>query len=655
MGPLRHVYEHNHFWQRIQQEIGDGYTRASIEGGYSFSKGSPKVISFAAVKARRRHCAARWLLSVGLLASAISNAMAGWVHLGWSPVTDTNVVGVHIYYGAASRTYTHVISPGLATEVTISGLRDGFKYFFAAVSYYADGSQSDYSPEDSEYIPAPNKSANTFGDVSGAYNGLFFATNQATSAGAFSLFVDGRGVYSGYLQTAGVRASFRGQLDPWCQATSLVSEANNRSLTLRFHIGNNGPGQLIGQISDGAMISVLTAGRAWSNTRTAPAPFAGRYTCVLPGQGSDPSSPEGYGFATAQITTRGLAMLAGTLADGTHFSRSAPVSEDATWPFYAPLYSGGGSVVSLLTFTNRASDDLNGMMRWIKPAMSNTRYYPGGFANQSQMIGSIYNVPSPSTQPVLNLPNTSIAFTGGDLGSGFANVISIGSSSRVMNHSSNSLSMTFSIPNGTFRGTVVDPVNNRALPFTGVTFQKNASGYGLLFGTHQSSSVLIGSAFSLLSPVIISDLSDQSVLRGRNAIFSLNASGPPPLSYRWLVNGAVVAGAAESSFTISNALNTGTYRAIVGNAYGSATSRLANLLVGIPPQALGMLQSNSCITLRMQGTPGFGYVLQAATNLTPPIYWQNVLTNIADSNGSWSFTDTNVASEPNSFFRVAAP
>jgi len=123
--------------------------------------------------------------------------------------------------------------------------------------------------------------------------------------------------------------------------------------------------------------------------------------------------------------------------------------------------------MSLLTFTNRSTDDLNGMLTWIKPAMSNTRYYPAGFANRSEMIGSTYNVPS-SSQPVLNLPNTSIAFTGGDLGSGFENVISVGPSSRVMNHSSNSLSMTFSIPNGTFRGIVADTVNNRALPFNGV-------------------------------------------------------------------------------------------------------------------------------------------------------------------------------------------
>jgi hypothetical protein len=165
----------------------------------------------------------------------------------------------------------------------------------------------------------------------------------------------------------------------------------------------------------------------------------------------------------------------------------------------------------------------------------------------------------------------------------------------------------------------------------------------------------LGTAFGLLSPIITSDLSDQSVLRGRNVTFSLTASGLPPLDYNWFFNGVVVAGAAGSSLTISNASNTGTYQAIITNAYGSATSRLAHLLVGIPPQTLGALQTNRSITFRMQGTPGFGYVVQAATNLTPPINWQNVLTNVADSNGLWSFTETNVARHPNSFFRAAVP
>jgi hypothetical protein len=39
---------------------------------------------------------------------------------------------------------------------------------------------------------------------------------------------------------------------------------------------------------------------------------------------------------------------------------------------------------------------------------------------------------------------------------------------------------------------VVDPVSSRAMPFGGVAFQKGGAGYGLLLGTDQTSSVLLG-------------------------------------------------------------------------------------------------------------------------------------------------------------------
>jgi hypothetical protein len=137
-------------------------------------------------------------------------------------------------------------------------------------------------------------------------------------------------------------------------------------------------------------------------------------------------------------------------------------------------------------------DDLNGMISWTKPGMPNVRYYSAGFTNQSQMVGSTYTVPSPLTQPVLDLPNTFIAFTGGELGSGFTNTIGIGHSSRVTNQSPNGLDMTFSISTGTFRGNVVDPLGNLTMPFSGIAFQKNTAGYGLLLGIDQTSSVLLG-------------------------------------------------------------------------------------------------------------------------------------------------------------------
>jgi hypothetical protein len=380
---------------------------------------------------------------------------------------------------------------GLVTNATVSGLREGLTYFFANVAYTASGSFSDFSDEASQFIPLPN-SPNAFAVVSGPYNGLFFETNQIqqTTSGIISLFVTPRGTYSGRLQSGNIRASFHGQLAPSCQATNILSGPNNNSLFVQFRVDGNG--QLIGQVSNGNTISSLAAERTSFNSRASPAPFAGRYTCVLPGQGTDPAGPQAYGFGIAQIKTSGSAIFIGTLADRTHVTQATSVPDSGVWPFYAPLYSGNGSIMGLLTFTNLISTDLNGLINWIKPITPNTKHYSAGFTNQSQMIGSSYSMPSPITQPVLELPDAFIAFTGGNLDIGFTNTISIGRASRVANQSPNPLSLAFSISTGTFRGSVVDPVSGGTLPFSGVVFQKNSAGYGLLVDADQTSGVLLG-------------------------------------------------------------------------------------------------------------------------------------------------------------------
>jgi hypothetical protein len=62
----------------------------------------------------------------------------------------------------------------------------------------------------------------------------------------------------------------------------------------------------------------------------------------------------------------------------------------------------------------------------------------------------------------------------------------------------------------------------------------------------------------------------------------VTASGSAPLSYQWQRNGANIAGATSSSYTLSNAQTTDSgsrFRVIVTNAAGSATSNEATLTV----------------------------------------------------------------------------
>ena len=62
----------------------------------------------------------------------------------------------------------------------------------------------------------------------------------------------------------------------------------------------------------------------------------------------------------------------------------------------------------------------------------------------------------------------------------------------------------------------------------------------------------------------------------------------------------------------------------------------------------------NALSLQLAGTPGYPYILEAATNLTGQINWQPVMTNSADANGNWFITITNFSALPAEFFQVVA-
>jgi len=103
-------------------------------------------------------------------------------------------------------------------------------------------------------------------------------------------------------------------------------------------------------------------------------------------------------------------------------------------------------------------------------------------------------------------------------------------------------------------------------------------------------------------------------------------------------------------------VNTTNYFVVITNNYGSVTSSMAGLWVFVPPQnfsASGNASTNgNQLSLQLAGTPGYPYILQSATNLMPPVNWQSVLTNLADTYGNWSFTVTNLSAAPNLYYRA---
>lgn len=101
---------------------------------------------------------------------------------------------------------------------------------------------------------------------------------------------------------------------------------------------------------------------------------------------------------------------------------------------------------------------------------------------------------------------------------------------------------------------------------------------------------------------------------------------------------------AALTFSPANSANATNYFVVVTNNYGSVTSATVALTVFLPPQQFTVQNLGTGLQLQLAGTPYYPYILQSATNLTPPVNWQPVLTNPADGNGNWQFSDTNLNS-----------
>lgn len=84
------------------------------------------------------------------------------------------------------------------------------------------------------------------------------------------------------------------------------------------------------------------------------------------------------------------------------------------------------------------------------------------------------------------------------------------------------------------------------------------------------------------APSIAEQPANVTVSAGQPATFTVSASGVQPFQYQWLRNGAAIAGATQSTYTIQSttAADDGALiSATVSNAFGSATSNAATLTV----------------------------------------------------------------------------
>ncbi len=121
-------------------------------------------------------------------------------------------------------------------------------------------------------------------------------------------------------------------------------------------------------------------------------------------------------------------------------------------------------------------------------------------------------------------------------------------------------------------------------------------------------------------PEIIAEPADVSVQEGQPVVFSVEATGTAPLTYRWYCDDLPIPGAESNAYTLAAASladDNSAYCCVVSNAAGTATSRAALLTVTPLPQPVYATRvidgSNVTITV----TPPAGTMVWMGSEILP--------------------------------------
>jgi hypothetical protein len=328
---------------------------------------------------------------------------------------------------------------------------------------------------------------NPFIPIAGIYQGLFTSTNVAyPSSGWFSGKLRSSGAFTGNLRLAGGSYSWSGQfgLDGAWSNTLALRGLTPLSVQLQLDLAGT---TLSGQISNGVWTAELLANRP-VYSKLFNAPENGRYTLLFPGAGES-DQPGGDGYGTVKVDASGNITFGGALADGTKVAQSAFVSGAGQWPLYASLNSGKGLLFGWLTFTNLATNDIDGLVTWIKLPQSSAKYYKDGFTNAMELIASRYVFTN--GVPVLNMSTGQVWLANGNLAESFTNQVILATNNKVTGIGTNKLSLNITTSSGLFNGSVTPP-GGKVISIHGVVLQKQQYGGGFFLGTNQSGRVWMG-------------------------------------------------------------------------------------------------------------------------------------------------------------------
>ena len=172
-------------------------------------------------------------------------------------------------------------------------------------------------------------------------------------------------------------------------------------------------------------------------------------------------------------------------------------------------------------------------------------------------------------------------------------------------------------------------------------------------GSATSSAGMLTVTADPVAPSIVTQPSNQSVMAGQPATFSVAASGTQPFSYQWAKNGAPISGAISPNYTTpatTSADNGSTFVVTVTNAAGSMASNPATLSVNPDPVAPSITSqpANQSVTAGQSAT-----FTVAATGTAPLSYqWQKNGAAISGATSTSYTTPATTANDNGSTFQV---
>jgi hypothetical protein len=230
--------------------------------------------------------------------------------------------------------------------------------------------------------------------------------------------------------------------------------------------------------------------RTGYSARTNPAPQAGRYTLIFPGDPNGQAGPEGDGWGALTVDQAGNVLLQGGLPDGSKFTAASILSADGVWPLFVPLNQGRGMVIGWLKFTNSTESAVVGQLNWVRLGAADAAFYPQGFTNQSSVLASSY-LRQPANQSVLNLTNAILTSSGGELTSSFTDTLVVSAPSVLKGSADSPCLIKFSSLDGVFQGWTKVPGTGRFLQFSGVVLQNRNAAFGSFKDNSRSGTVTI--------------------------------------------------------------------------------------------------------------------------------------------------------------------